>query len=110
MERRASSSIIGGYLPSVQNNKIQITKIDHEPKRLACNEYRVPAIQRIDQQQCATADREKPESHRDHALARAFRRDPLHHKAHGEKSLRHEAKNDPAVKFDDEDVVKVTGE
>ena len=41
------------------------------------------------------------------AVARALGRNPLHHEAHGEESLRHESQNNPAIEFDDEDVVQV---
>lgn len=43
-------------LPSVDDNEIQIANVNHQSKRLACNEYRVFAIQRIHQQQDAAAD------------------------------------------------------
>src|SRR6266700_8375034 len=104
------ASVAGGGLPSVHDDEIQIADVDHEPERLAGDEYRVPAIQRIDQKEHTAADREEPERHRDHAFARAFRSNPLHHEAHGEKSLRHESQHDPAVEFDDEDVIQVSRE
>src|ERR1019366_3784415 len=105
----ASSASIGARarLPPVDDDEIQIADVDHEAKRLARDENRIAAIQRIDQQQYAAADREKPERHRDHALARAFGCNPLHHKAHGEKPLRHEPENDPAVEFYHEDIVQI---
>src|SRR5437868_15386394 len=55
-----------GSLPSREQDEIEIADIDDQAERLACDEYRIAAIERIDQQQRAAADREEPERHRHH--------------------------------------------
>src|SRR6266403_4637256 len=94
----------------IDDDEIKIAHVNQEPERLARDEHRVSSIQRVNQQQYAATDREEPERHRDHARARALRCDPLHHEAHGEKSLRHESQNYPGIKLDDEDIVQIAGE
>src|SRR5450755_887576 len=105
--RNVRSSVAGGGLPAVDDDKIEVADIDHKAQRLARDEDRVSAVERVDQQQRAAADREEPERDRNDASAGALGRDPLYHEAHGEESLRHESEQHPGVELDDEDVMQI---
>src|SRR5579863_9845522 len=102
-------SAIDCYLLLMERDEIKIAQVDDEAERLAGNEYRIAPVERIDEQQCPAADRKKPERDRNHAAARPFRCDPLHHKAHRKKALRDKSQSDPGIEFDDENIVEIAG-
>src|SRR4051794_33521646 len=97
----------GGVRVLFFQNEIEIARIDEYAECLAEDEDEVFPVERVAEQQQAPADREKPECDRDHALAFAFRGDPLHNKAHGEHRLRDKAKHDPPIEVELENVIEI---
>src|SRR4051794_16093736 len=67
-----------GDLPPVDHDEIDVANVNQEAQSLAGDEYRIPPIERVDQQQRATTDRKKPERHWHYAFARTFGCNPLH--------------------------------
>src|SRR5712691_12362518 len=92
---------------SLAVNEVKIAGVDEQSQRLAGDEHRVPAVERVNEQQGAAADREQPEAQRDDAAPRALRRDPLHQKPRREQRLRQEPERNPPVELQDEDVAEI---
>src|SRR5438128_7005216 len=109
MQERASLRRDRGA-PAFAVNEIKIAGVDEQAQRLAGDEHRILAVERIDQQQRAPADREQPEAQRDHATPRALRGDPLHQKPRREQRLRQEPERHPPVELQDEDVAEIVSD
>src|SRR5215831_3983928 len=78
-------------------DQVEVAEIDEEAGALAEDEDGVLTVDRVDEERQPPADREEPERERDHALAPALGRDPLHEKAHGEECLAQESHAEPYV-------------
>ena len=104
-DRHVIADYGGGF--ALTQHKVQVAQVNEDAERLAGDEHRIPAIERIDQQHQTATDRENPERQRNDAAAGALGRDPLHQKSHGEKALGNEAHQHPPIEPGDEDILQV---
>ena len=74
----------------ISPNQGQISRVDEDPHGLSENEYGIPQVNSINEQDDGAADAEQPELHWYDALALTLARDPLQQKPGGEARLPHQ--------------------
>ena len=77
----------------------KVAAVDNQPQGLADYEDRVPAVQGVEKEYCASAEREIPECDRDDAFLFPLRRYPLYKKPHKKKKLPEKADYQPEFHF-----------
>jgi len=86
------------FLSLFFKDKMEVPEVNHKPERLAQNKDRVHPVDGVYQQNSASYDAVKPETHWDHGFFFLFRRIPLNHKTHGKTDLADKTKRQPEIK------------
>src|SRR5438309_5986409 len=81
--------------PGLAVDEVQVAQVHEQARPLAEDEDGVAAVDGVEEEREAAAEREVPEEDGDHALLPALRRDPLHDEAGGEERLPEKADGQP---------------